>query len=229
MIFSASTVANAQPLSPSILAIVNNNEHEDRVLYKSVFFSACVLLTSSLCAAEISLGKPVPPLSIENKGELVLKDSKIHYQQWDTKVFSTSQSPRVHTVQYLAARMSASKINEPFTDRIDAADFPTDKHLVTTIINVDDAMWGTTGFVTAELEANKKKHPHASMVADQYGLGAKAWSLSQENSAVMILAPSGEVLFFKQGALSAAELDESIQLIEQQIQLLETQLIANGS
>ena len=201
-------------------------------MYKSVFFSACVLVSTSLsnlCNAEISLGKPLPPLTIDSRGELILNNATIRYQHWDSKVFLTADLPRVHIVQYLAARMSASKINEPFTDKIDESQFPKDKHLVTTIINIDDAMWGTGGFVISELESNKKKHPHASMVADQHGLGAKAWSLSGQNSAVVILSPKGDVLFFKEGALSANELTHAIELIEQQIQSLNSNLATHDA
>lgn len=177
--------------------------------------------------ADISMGEHLPPLNIESQGELVLEGSTIGYQPWHSSVFSTSKSPRVHIVQYLAARMAASKINEPFTDKLDEIQLPKDKHLVTTIINTNDAMWGTVGFVLGELESNKSKHPHASMVADQHGLGAKAWSLSPKNSAIIILSPCGKVLFFHEGALSAQQLTDVIALIEQQIQQLDN-MVANS-
>ena len=177
--------------------------------------------------AEISIGEHLPPVNIESQGELVLNGSTIDYQPWHSSVFSTAQPPRVHVVQYLAARMAASKINEPFTDRLGEIKFPIDKHLVTTIINTSDAMWGTSGFVLAELESNKEKHPHASMVADQHGVGAKTWSLSLKNSAIIVLSPCGKVLFFHQGALSAEQLSDVIALIEQQIQQLDSTLASS--
>ena len=206
----------------------NNPTHEDRVLYKSILVSACLLL-SNLSIAEISVGQPLPSVTIPTKGELILKDNQIHYQQWNSENLVQTESPKVHVVQYLAARMSASKINEPFTDKLSEVKFPIEKHLVTTIINVSDAMWGTGGFVAGELASNKKKHPHASMVADQNGIGAKTWELAPQSSAVMILSPQGEVLFFKDGALSATELSEAIKLIEQEIKALDTAIAAKSA
>lgn len=186
---------------------------------KKNVFVTCIAVFSALLAtsgyADIRVGKPLPSLAIPEKGELVLIDNKIQYRPWHSSALANDSHSRVHIVQYLAGRLSASKLNEPFTDQLDAKDYPTDKHLVTTIINTSDALWGTAGFVTSELKSNKIRHPHASLVADSQGIGAKTWQLKPQGSAVAVVAPSGEVLFYKDGVLNRQEIDQVLSLVEQ--------------
>lgn len=154
-------------------------------------------------------GEPLTPLSIEDKGELILEGEETAFRAW--RLGDAEGYPQV--VQYLAARLSASKINEPFTDTLGAAGLSHDHYRVTTIINLDDALWGTGGFVIRELEKNKRAHPHAIMVADAQGTGLAEWELERENSAIILLDASGIVRFFKQGALSDTEIAEVVQML----------------
>jgi hypothetical protein len=103
-----------------------------------------------------------------------------------------------------------------FIDRI-KTDFPTGTLLSTTILNMDEAMWGTSGFVISELESNKKKYPTAVLVADEKGAGLKTWQLDEDSAAIIVTDTRGTVLYFKQGAMSAAEVDSTIELIKQQL------------
>ena len=116
----------------------------------------------------------------------------------------------------MAATRSASNINMPFTDRM-KTDLPQGAFLSTTILNLDEAMWGTSGLVVSELKSNKKEFPNAILVADEDGAGLKAWQLEKENSAVIVTDPQGVVRYFKQGAMSAAEIDSALALVMQYI------------
>jgi len=120
-------------------------------------------------------------------------------------------------LQYVAGRQNASDLNKPFTDTLAELNFPLDKHLVTTIVNLDDALWGTSGFVRAELENKKRLYKQSSIVADKEGDGQKTWELSKKNSAIAIVSSQGNVLFFKEGALSAKEIDAVLAIITEQI------------
>jgi len=187
---------------------------------KALFHSAILLIAvSSLSShAEISVGKPLPALQINEDGELLLSSDNFSFAAWDSKVLGGDGSkPRVHTLQYVAGRQKASDLNKPLTDTLAEMNFPLEKHLVTTIVNIDDAMWGTAGFVSAELESKKRLYKHSSIVADKKGDGQKTWELSKKNSAIAIVSSRGEVLFFKEGALNAKEIDTVLGIITEQI------------
>jgi YtfJ family uncharacterized protein len=161
-------------------------------------------------AATITVGAPVPQLSITDQGELIQKGDDIIFQPWDTSMLPG----KVQVLQYLAARMTASKINEPFTDALREANFSPEKQVTTTVINTNDVMWGTTAFVKSELKSNKKKYPHARMIADSTGKGLDAWSLKKEGSAIAVLDKTGKVIFYKEGAMTAAEIKSTLTLIQ---------------
>ena len=91
----------------------------------------------------------------------------------------------------------------PFTDRM-KTDLPQGAFLSTTILNLDEAMWGTSGLVVSELKSNKKEFPNAVLVADADGVGRKQWQLEEENSAVIVTDPQGVVHTVQANATTGA-------------------------
>jgi YtfJ family uncharacterized protein len=171
-------------------------------------------LTAPLAlAGDISPGGKMADLSIADKGELVLSGDNVDYRTW-----SYPQQPgKVHVLQYMAATRAASKINKPFTDKM-SSDLPKGGvYLSTTILNLDEAMWGTSGMVVSELASKKQEFPDAIMVADAEGTGLEKWQLEKETSAIIVTDAQGVVRYFKQGAMSAAEIDSTLALISQYI------------
>lgn len=162
-------------------------------------------LLSPLCRAELPrVGEPLPPLAIEDRGELLLAEDRPVFQPWQTD--SSPAQPRV--VQYLAARFSTSRINEPFTDALEAARLDPAHHQVITILNLDEALWGTRSLVLKELEKNKRQHPHAILVVDADGEGRNQWQLESAGSAILLVDAENTVQFFKQGTLTDAEIEQ---------------------
>lgn len=173
---------------------------------------AASLMMPLAFAGDSLLGKRLADLSILDRGELVLAGDEVTYQPW-----RYPQEPgRVHVVQYLAATQAASEINEAFTDRM-KTDLPQGQFLSTTIVNLDEAMWGTGGFVVSKLKSNKLQFPGAVLVADADGLGRKQWQLEKKSSAVIVADPSGLVRFFKQGAMSAEEIESTLAMVKNYI------------
>ena len=89
--------------------------------------------------------------------------------------------------------------------------------LSTTILNLDEAMWGTSGMVLSKLQSSKAEFPLATMVADEKGVGLSEWQLEEGNSAVIVTDATGVVRYFKQGEMSEAEIDSALVLIRQYI------------
>ena len=109
--------------------------------------------------------------------------------------------------------MSDSKIFEPFTDLLQKSVAPGAIH-VTTVLNLDAAMWGTTGFVISELEKNKRLHPESTMVVDDEGTGINQWGLGDEGRGLIITDANGIVKYFTPKAMSDDEMATALALIQ---------------
>lgn len=177
-------------------------------LFRSLACSALLVLSATAAAELPKAGAPLPQLEISDRGELVMSGEDFSYSTWS----SAAQPDTVHVVQYFGGTMAASKTFEPFTDKIQTSLEPGMVH-VTTIINMDAAMWGTAGFVVSELKKNKKAHPEATMVIDEEGTGVKQWSLGKDGTGLVIIGTDGKVLFFSEDALSEQEIEANLQVI----------------
>ncbi len=111
------------------------------------------LLPTLVMAHNIKESTQVPLVNISDKGELVLKEKEISYQPWQSKVLTG----KVFLIQHIAGRSSAKELNAPMIEAIKAAKLPHDKYQTVTIINSNDAIWGTSGFVKSSAEDSKKE------------------------------------------------------------------------
>lgn len=160
-------------------------------------------------AHNISLNNALPNVSVSKHGELFVDNKDIVYKEW-----ATNQLPnKVRVIQAIAGRKSAKKMNAELMTAITASKFAEDNYQTTTIINQDDAMWGTGSFVKSSAEDSKAEFPWSSIVLDKNGSVAKAWQLKEESSAIIVLDKMGNVLFVKEGALEQSEIEKVIGLI----------------
>lgn len=59
---------------------------------------------------------------------------------------------KVRIIQYIAGRKSAKKKNSLLIKAVEAANFSQDRFQPTTIVNTDDAIFGTGYFVVGKIE-----------------------------------------------------------------------------
>jgi YtfJ family uncharacterized protein len=162
-------------------------------------------------SSKLQIGEPLPELSIDDRGELVLLgEDKISYRSWQ---FS-AHPDKVHVLQYLAGTKKARSQTQAFTDRLEEM-LPKGSYQFTTVINLDDALWGTGGFVVGEVKSSKRKYPNSTMVLDEEGTGVQAWQLQEKSSAIVVIDTSGTVLYVKQGTMSEDEIEATVELIRQ--------------
>ncbi len=129
-------------------------------------------------AAAPEVGSPLATLEIADRGEIVATtDGKFDYVPWS----SANAPKKLHVIQYFGATLSDRDIFEPFTDLLQKSFAPGTVH-VTTVLNLDAAMWGTKGMVVKELKKNKKVHPQATIVADAEADGVSTWELGKKAS-----------------------------------------------
>ena len=77
---------------------------------------------------------------------------------------------------------------------------PGNLHQTFNIINLDDAMFGTSGIVQRTVEDRKRKYVVPGFVLDKEGAIRNAWGLAPEISAVIILNRAGKVVFSRMGS-----------------------------
>ncbi|MCB1687522.1 MAG: hypothetical protein KDI33_03515 [Halioglobus sp.] len=167
------------------------------------------LLCSSTFAAAPAIDTPLAELNINERGELTMSGDDFKFIPWR---FDAGLG-KVQVIQYFGATMSDSKIFEPFTDLLQKSLEPGVVH-VTTVLNLDAAMWGTTGFVISELEKNKRLHPDSTMVVDDKGTGLVEWELGEAGSGLVITDDKGVVKYFTRKAMSEDEMAAALALIQ---------------
>ncbi|MEP1471813.1 MAG: YtfJ family protein [Halieaceae bacterium] len=177
----------------------------------SRFFPALILLLSlsmQSTAQTLAATSPLPPVTIVEKGEVLLDGEEFSYGPWN----SDNSPGKVHVLQYFAGTMRASKLFEPFTDKL-KAELDYTKFHITTIVNLDASLWGTTGFVVAEVKASKKKYPKATIVLDAEGIGAEIWELGKKGAVLAVLDKDGVVQYLTRSSMSAEEMESTLALV----------------
>lgn len=154
------------------------------------------------------------PVYIREGGELLLNsDDEIHYQKWN----STQLTGKVRIIQYIAGRKSAKKKNSLLIKAVEAANFSQDRFQPTTIVNTDDAIFGTGYFVVGKIEKNKRRYPWAQFVIDGNGTGRVARQLPEQSSTILVLNKAGRIQWAKDGSLTPEEVDHVIALAQKLI------------
>ena len=100
---------------------------------------------------------------------------------------------------------------------VEAANFPQDRFQPTTIVNTDDAIFGTGYFVVGKIEKNKRRYPWAQFVIDGNGQGRVAWRLLEQSSTILVLNKAGQIQWAKDGSLTPEEVDHVIALAQKLI------------
>ncbi len=176
---------------------------------------AAVALSLSLAplasfASNVVVGEHLPQINIADKGEVTLNQGEFSYRDWS----SDELKGRVMVVQHLAGRTSAKELNDPLMEVIADANFSPEVYNTATIVNTDDAIWGTSGLVNSSLKDNKEEFPTAIFVIDANGDTRKQLDLEEESSAIFLINKEGTVLFAKDGALTKDEITKVMGMIK---------------
>lgn len=176
---------------------------------KTLLALTFALFTGTSWAHTIQNGASLPSAKVAEQGELTLNGDDIVYQAWQTEQLQE----KVRVIQAIAGRSSAKEMNAPLMAAITAADFDDARYQTTTIINQDDAMWGTGGFVKSSAEDSKREFSWSSIVLDENGSVAEAWRLKEESSLIAVLDDKGMVRFVKEGKLNEDEVNQVVSLV----------------
>ncbi len=173
-------------------------------------FALFVLLSPFTMAHNIQLDQTLPNVTVTDNGELIVQNDKITYQKWQ----SSALAGKVRIVNHFAGTSSAKEKNSALINAIRQAHFDRTKYQTTTIINVDEATFGTGMFVKSKAEKGKLKNAHSQVVLDQEGKVKKAWQLKSKDNFVAVLDKNGKVKFVFDGKLSNNQINQIIQLVQ---------------
>jgi len=164
--------------------------------------------------ASVVTGAALPAVSIQSSGELVLSGDSIGYSPWR----SQQLTGKVYVIQHIAGRSSAKALNAPLIERIKAANLPQAHYQTVTIVNTDDAIWGTGGIVKGKLESSKEEFPWSMMVLDKDGVARSAWDLDEGSSAIIVVDGDNRVRWMKDGVLNEQEQQSVMDLVQELLQ-----------
>lgn len=169
-----------------------------------------VLLPCGAVAHNLVIGKTLPKVAVAEQGELLLQKEKFSYKFWDS-----SQLPgKIHLVQHIAAQASASEMNAAMIEALKKANLPAKYYQTTTIINEDDALFGSgSSFADNWVENHKTVYPGSQFILDAHGNVLQAWHLQPKSSAIIVVDSRGRVRYVKEGALSMVEIQQVADLL----------------
>lgn len=172
-----------------------------------------LILYSGLAASQMpATGQVIPRLVIDSPGELLLAGEEYNYRPWSSEAFPD----KLHVLQYVPGTRRDGKIFEPFTDLLQA-ELEPDSYHVTTIVNLDAALWGTRGLVASEVKSSKRRYPGATLVLDEDGSGATTWQLGDRGIGLMIVDERGIVRYFTREPMSETDMNTELQWLRAQI------------
>lgn len=185
----------------------------------SLFLAKCLAAILALTLASspslaLDVGSTVPAFKIDKPGEVIIAGDELTKAPWQSEAIGGGQPALVF---YLPARASSEDDIDPLRKKLDKEDYAPGSFHSITVVNLDDALWGTSGFVESQVGKNKRAHPRATMVLDQKGTGRKALQLPKKTTVVFLVDAEGRVLDYREGALTAKTAEEVITLLHQQI------------
>ena len=180
---------------------------------RRLLIASLLLCPLWVSAHNFVIDKPVLPINITDRGELLLNNDDVSYKCWS----SIELVGKVRVVQYIAGSTSAKKKNSMLIKAIKNANFPSDRFQPTTIVNTDDVILGSGFFVLGKIEKNKRRYSWAQFIIDSDGLGRKTWQLNEESSTILVLDKFGHIQWAKDGSLTPEEVHRVLSMVQKLI------------
>lgn len=180
------------------------NKFVKQAVISSLFFANFAF------AHNVQLNNNLPSVSVAQDGEIIANGKNVSYKAWN----SASLAGKVRVVNHIAGRSSVKEKNQGLINAIKAANFDRSKYQTTTIINADDAIVATGAFVKNSAENGKIENAHSQVVLDQKSSVKSAWGLKEKESFIAVLDKNGKVQFVAEGKLSAAQIQQVIDLVK---------------
>jgi YtfJ family uncharacterized protein len=165
--------------------------------------AAVVLLNQS--AQAIEMGK-IPP-KVELKDKL---GGRLDGQPWS----SAELQGKVSVLFYVDP--DEKDTNNDASEALNKEKFPDDKYQSFGIINMA-ATWMPNFAISSALKDKQKRYPKTIYVRDYKKVLVHAWNIADDSSDVLVFDKKGELIFRKDGKLSAAEIQTLLKVIREHL------------
>lgn len=157
------------------------------------------------------IGQPLAAVTIDRGGEIIVGVQGVQVRPWHTATLTGQVQLIIHVAGRLTAKhqlgdLIAQLSRTPFT--------PQAVHFIT-LVNTNDALFGSAPFVERSIISSKKDSPNDSFIIDRSGIAAHRWQLQPESAAIIILDRQEKVVFFHQGQLNSSINRTIIQCLQQ--------------
>lgn len=173
---------------------------------RALVFAVWLAATPLATAAGPDVGDTLDRVTIDDCGEMGLDGARVTYRPW-------SAQGRPALVNFMAARVGLSEMNEPVVRKLLGAR-PELAPLTVTLLDTQDAMWGTQTLVMATIERRKRHDPRVRMVLDCTGEVGDQWQLPEATAVLLLLDAEGEVRFVNVGETSDERMSELLAAVD---------------
>lgn len=180
-------------------------------LYSMVHFSALffLLVLLSFNAQAFHIGKELPSLVIDNKGIITLEEESFGYQPWK----SQELAPKRWLIQHISPLPVISELNVRVPKYLNTIDTPKGQCRTVTIINTDEAIWGTKHIIHSKLKKSLKLNPQCHIIVDAKGTAQKQWQLKKKSYSIAVIDEQQRVLFAHDGEISDEQFTKVLTLL----------------
>jgi YtfJ family uncharacterized protein len=106
--------------------------------------------------------------------------------------------------------------NNDASDALDREKFPSEKFQAYGIINMA-ATWLPNFAISSALKDKQKRYPRTIYVRDYKKVLVHAWNIADDSSDVLVFDKKGELIFRKDGKLTAAEIQTLLKVIREHL------------
>ncbi|MFT7003986.1 MAG: putative transcriptional regulator [Sulfurimonas sp.] len=159
------------------------------------------LLTLNLSA--ITIGEIPKNITIDGENGGLVLDGGI----WD----SSSIKDKVFVMFYVDP--DEKDTNSHFSDVLKEKEYDKSKFGSIAIVNLA-ATWKPNFIIESLLKDKQEKFPRTIYVKDKNSLVVNEWKVKDNASNIILFSKSGEVLFYKSGAMSDEDIQKATSLIE---------------
>ncbi len=163
------------------------------------------ILFFSITLFALETGSTIPSTTLEGEYGGKLDGSAFH---------SDSLRDKVHVVFYVDP--DEKDLNNPLSDALKAEEFDRSKFASVAIINMD-ATWLPNFAIASSLEEKQEKFPNTLYVKDLQKVLVEQWSIADDNSDVIVIDKSGNVLYVYEGELDEEQIRTVIDLVKRHI------------
>ncbi|WP_415396347.1 YtfJ family protein [Sulfurimonas sp. CS5] len=171
---------------------------------KLKYFILPMILALNLSA--ITLGEVPKNVTIDNDNGGMVADGAA----WN----SSSIKDKVIVMFYIDP--DEKDTNAHFSKALKEKKFDSTKFGSIAIVNLA-ATWKPNFVIESILKTKQKEFPNTIYVKDKNSVLVNEWNVQNDASNILLFSKNGELLFYKSGAMSEEEIDQTLKLIEKNL------------